>query len=71
MTLRLCSRLTLLSGAKHLYLLDFDKTNLPELKATIEKKYPDVRVGAHFALGWTCYHLTGGIGDSATGGRLG
>jgi len=31
-------------GAKHLYLLDFDETNLPNLKETIEKKYPDVTV---------------------------
>ncbi|KAF8894947.1 hypothetical protein CPB84DRAFT_1825889 [Gymnopilus junonius] len=31
-------------GAKHLYLLDYDPTNLPELKTTIEKKYPDVKV---------------------------
>ncbi|KAF8967868.1 hypothetical protein BDZ97DRAFT_1801656 [Flammula alnicola] len=31
-------------GAKHLYLLDFDPTNLPDLKSTIEKKYPDVKV---------------------------
>ncbi|KAF9451959.1 NAD(P)-binding protein [Macrolepiota fuliginosa MF-IS2] len=31
-------------GAKHLYLIDFDGTNLPNLKETIEKKYPDVKV---------------------------
>ncbi|OBZ68037.1 3-oxoacyl-[acyl-carrier-protein] reductase FabG [Grifola frondosa] len=31
-------------GAQHLYLLDFDPTNLPDLKATIEQKYPDVKV---------------------------
>ncbi|KAG6842167.1 hypothetical protein C0991_001660 [Blastosporella zonata] len=31
-------------GAKHLYLIDFDATNLPELKETIEKLYPDVKV---------------------------
>lgn len=31
-------------GAKHLYLLDFDGTNLPDLKSTIESKYPDVKV---------------------------
>jgi len=31
-------------GAKHLYLLDFDPTNLPDLKSTIENKYPDVKV---------------------------
>ncbi|TFK44815.1 hypothetical protein BDQ12DRAFT_708656 [Crucibulum laeve] len=31
-------------GAKHLYLLDFDSTNLPELRSTLEKKYPDVKV---------------------------
>ncbi|KAH9859029.1 NAD-P-binding protein [Lenzites betulinus] len=31
-------------GARHLYLSDFDATNLPELKSTIEKLYPDVKV---------------------------
>lgn len=31
-------------GAKHLYLLDYDDTNLSELKSTIEKRYPDVKV---------------------------
>ncbi|KAJ8522464.1 hypothetical protein ONZ45_g921 [Pleurotus djamor] len=31
-------------GAKHLYLLDYDATNLPNLKETIEKAYPDVKV---------------------------
>ncbi|KAJ7594420.1 hypothetical protein C8J56DRAFT_926732 [Mycena floridula] len=31
-------------GAKHLYLLDLDPTNLPELKATLGKSYPDVKV---------------------------
>ncbi|CAG8686702.1 12789_t:CDS:2 [Acaulospora colombiana] len=31
-------------GAKALYLLDFDGTNLPNLKETIEKSYPDVHV---------------------------
>ncbi|KAJ7091272.1 hypothetical protein C8R44DRAFT_817503 [Mycena epipterygia] len=31
-------------GAKHLYLIDFDSTNLPDLKATIERLYPDVKV---------------------------
>nr|GAT56804.1 predicted protein [Mycena chlorophos] len=31
-------------GAKHLYLVDFDKTNLPNLKETIEKRYTDVKV---------------------------
>ncbi|KAJ7680442.1 hypothetical protein DFH06DRAFT_973326 [Mycena polygramma] len=31
-------------GAKHLYLIDFDPTNLPDLKATIEQRYPDVKV---------------------------
>ncbi|EKM53923.1 uncharacterized protein PHACADRAFT_257429 [Phanerochaete carnosa HHB-10118-sp] len=31
-------------GARHLYLLDFDATNLPDLKSTIETKYPDVKV---------------------------
>ena len=32
-------------GAKHLYLLDFDETNLPDLKQAIENKYPDVKAG--------------------------
>ena len=31
-------------GATHLYLLDFVADNLPELKKTIQKKYPDVKV---------------------------
>ncbi len=31
-------------GAKHLYLVDFDPTNLPALKNTIEMAYPDVKV---------------------------
>ena len=31
-------------GAKHLYLLDFDGKNLPEIQSTIETKYPDVKV---------------------------
>ena len=31
-------------GATHLYLLDFVPDNLPELKETIQKKYPDVKV---------------------------
>ncbi|KAH0588999.1 hypothetical protein H2248_004779 [Termitomyces sp. 'cryptogamus'] len=31
-------------GAKHLYLIDFDPTNLPELKESIQEQYPDVRV---------------------------
>ena len=34
-----------LPGARHLYLADYDPTNLPELKATIQKTYPDVKVG--------------------------
>ncbi|KAH8108064.1 hypothetical protein BXZ70DRAFT_1015236 [Cristinia sonorae] len=29
-------------GARHLYLLDYDGTNLPDLKATIQKSYPEV-----------------------------
>lgn len=32
------------AGAKHLYLLDFDGENLPELKQTIQSTYPDVKV---------------------------
>ena len=31
-------------GAAHLYLIDFDPTNLPNLKSTMEEKYPDVKV---------------------------
>jgi len=31
-------------GATHLYLLDFVPDNLPKLKETIQKKYPDVKV---------------------------
>jgi hypothetical protein len=31
-------------GAKHLYLLDYDPTNLPNLRETIEQRYPDVKV---------------------------
>jgi len=31
-------------GARHLYLLDFSPDNLPNLKSTIEKSYPDVKV---------------------------
>ncbi|KAL0577308.1 hypothetical protein V5O48_004664 [Marasmius crinis-equi] len=34
-------------GAAHLYLVDLDPTNLPDLKSTIEKKYPDVKVTTH------------------------
>ncbi|PCH43805.1 NAD(P)-binding protein [Wolfiporia cocos MD-104 SS10] len=30
-------------GAAHLYLLDYDATNLPNLKSTIESRYPDVK----------------------------
>jgi len=30
-------------GAKHLYLIDFDPKNLPDLKLTIERLYPDVK----------------------------
>jgi len=30
-------------GAAHIYLIDFDPTNLPNLKSTIEEKYPDVK----------------------------
>ncbi|TEB38355.1 3-oxoacyl-reductase [Coprinellus micaceus] len=31
-------------GAQHLYLLDFDETNLPNLKETIQSQYPAVKV---------------------------
>ncbi|EGO00025.1 hypothetical protein SERLA73DRAFT_180399 [Serpula lacrymans var. lacrymans S7.3] len=31
-------------GAQHLYLLDFSADNLPDLKSTIQKAYPDVKV---------------------------
>lgn len=33
-----------LPGAKHLYLIDFDPRNLPDLKRTIQDTYPDVKV---------------------------
>ncbi|KAG6849997.1 hypothetical protein H0H93_002787 [Arthromyces matolae] len=33
-----------IAGARHLYLLDFDPTNLQELKETIKTRYPDVKV---------------------------
>lgn len=39
--------LSTLPGAKHLYLLDFDETNLPDLKQAIEGKYPDVKARLH------------------------
>ncbi|KAG6918712.1 hypothetical protein DXG01_012197 [Tephrocybe rancida] len=39
-------------AAKHLYLIDFDPSNLPELKETIEKLYPDVKVKG---LGTPCH----------------
>ncbi len=35
---------TKLTEAKHLYLIDFDAKELPNLKSTIERKYPDVEV---------------------------
>lgn len=44
-------------GAKHLYLLDYDPTNLPELKSTIEKKYPDVKV--HLSNGFSFVPMKG------------
>ncbi|KAF9222687.1 NAD(P)-binding protein [Gyrodon lividus] len=31
-------------GAQHLYLMDFAPQNLPDLKSTIQKSYPDVKV---------------------------
>lgn len=31
-------------GAKHLYLLDFNESNLPALKSTIESTYPETKV---------------------------
>ncbi|KAK1232328.1 hypothetical protein PQX77_004533 [Marasmius sp. AFHP31] len=34
-------------GAAHLYLVDLDPTNLPDLKSTIAEKYPDVKVTTH------------------------
>ena len=33
----------MVTGVKHLYLVDFDPTNLPNLKETIESKYPDAK----------------------------
>lgn len=35
------------AGAAHLYLIDFDPINLPNLKSTIEESYPDVKVWLH------------------------
>jgi hypothetical protein len=34
----------IIPGARHLYLLDFSPENLPDLKFTIAKSYPDVKV---------------------------
>jgi NAD(P)-dependent dehydrogenase (short-subunit alcohol dehydrogenase family) len=31
-------------GATHLYLSDFDPTNLPDLEESLRKRYPDVKV---------------------------
>ena len=31
-------------GARHLYLMDFSSEGLPDLKSTIERSYPDVKV---------------------------
>lgn len=31
-------------GAQHLYLMDLSAENLPDLKLTIERSYPDVKV---------------------------
>lgn len=43
----LCKLMHILySGAEHLYLLDFSPENLPNLKSTIEKSYPDVKVSS-------------------------
>jgi len=33
-------------GASHLYLIDYDGTNLPDLKSTITAKFPSVKVTA-------------------------
>jgi hypothetical protein len=32
------------AGARHLYLLDYDESNLQELKKSIQTAYPDVKV---------------------------
>jgi hypothetical protein len=37
-------------GARHLYLMDFSSENLPDLKSTIERSYPDVKVGCEMEL---------------------
>jgi len=37
---------TKLTEARHLYLVDLDGKDLPNLEATIERKYPDVKVRA-------------------------
>ena len=59
-----------LSGAKHLYLIDFDPTNLPNLKSTIETRYPDVKVGHgrgpfEFPLKWKFSQVTTQQADAA------
>lgn len=41
---RLFPLLAYVTGAKHLYLIDFISDNLPDLKTTIHKTYPDVQV---------------------------
>jgi hypothetical protein len=38
--------MNLLAGAQHLYLMDYYGENLPNLKSTIEERYPDVKVRA-------------------------
>lgn len=48
--------LTHFSGARHLYLTDYDPTNLPDLKSTIDNTYPDVKVCLFWSL-QSC-HLT-------------
>lgn len=42
--------LTIAKGAKHLYVIDYAAENLPNLKSTIETKYPNVKVSANLFL---------------------
>jgi len=41
---------TRILGAVHLYLIDFSPENLPNLKSTIERSYPDVKVRTNLSV---------------------
>lgn len=49
--------LTNAKGAKHLYVIDYAAENLPNLKSTIETKYPNVKVSANLFLLRISVHL--------------